>query len=676
MNSGAADRAFRAFAWAALLLALYRLFLALGNDFVNAGRQWISSDSLYPVHVFIDTVLEGNSFGAWRFSIAPCWFPDLFFTALFMAVTRNVIGATLLAGFIQLGLLIVGLRLLWKSLGYRPGSFSEVAALSAAVAVTLHIANHPAANPFGFMQFFLPQSHVGSLLLTIYGLAFAVRIANGADDRWLRFLKGGFAVVCFLGGFSDLIFVVQMLIPLTVVLAIAVFADLLDRRMALYVVAAGWPAALSGYAINRFFLPTAPLSAQSQREFSQIHLAFVRFMNSFFSRIAALDLAHVLAVFWLGITTAIAVIVVRRVRQRGRNPVPSEDRMLAILMGTFALSGPVCIAAVILGGSTTLTTINNYDATLRYAQTAFLLPFVALPFLAGYAIEQHGRFLPASRIAAAVLSVVVLFTAWSSVNGTPKPASPITQYISPLGRYLDELARRERLEVGVAGYWQARAITLLSRTGLKVYAVTPDMEPFLWVSNKEWYAGLFDEGDPKVDFVVLDDPLFHLDAPAAIKKFGKPSRVTAFEGTRVLLYRCRTCSWNAGRMASTWLDEVLTEFPQKLTSSVKELVLKPGERTTVTVNVRNLGRMGWASTGQRPVNLSYRVRRDGVQIAEGERTAFPEVIPGGQTREVEVHLTAPAEPGKYIVQISAVQEGVAWFMDAGGGELTLSLTVR
>jgi hypothetical protein len=103
---------------------------------------------------------------------------------------------------------------------------------------------------------------------------------------------------------------------------------------------------------------------------------------------------------------------------------------------------------------------------------------------------------------------------------------------------MDELAAREQLRYGFAGYWQARPITLLSRTGLRVYAVDGSMKPLLWVSNVQWYDQLRrkDGKGYQVDFVILDDPLWKLSRESAVSVFGEPRREDRFEGARVLIY--------------------------------------------------------------------------------------------------------------------------------------------
>ena len=118
---------------------------------------------------------------------------------------------------------------------------------------------------------------------------------------------------------------------------------------------------------------------------------------------------------------------------------------------------------------------------------------------------------------------------------TPRPQTEIVNYRPPLVQFLDGEARQEGLKYGLGGYWQSRVVTLLSSKGLRVYAVDGSFNPFLWVSNVEWYSEELENRRkiPPVDFVILDDPAFKLSAKAPYACSANPpkksgSRIPAF----------------------------------------------------------------------------------------------------------------------------------------------------
>ena len=109
----------------------------------------------------------------------------------------------------------------------------------------------------------------------------------------------------------------------------------------------------------------------------------------------------------------------------------------------------------------------------------------------------------------------------------------------PFVRFIDDLATREGLQYGVGGYWQARPATLLSRTGIRVYAVDNALRPLLWANNSEWYSKALKNRviKPRIDFVILDDQIAHMTREQAVQVMGEPTREERFENTRVLIYR-------------------------------------------------------------------------------------------------------------------------------------------
>jgi len=93
--------------------------------------------------------------------------------------------------------------------------------------------------------------------------------------------------------------------------------------------------------------------------------------------------------------------------------------------------------------------------------------------------------------------------------------------------------------------------------------------------------------------------------------------------------------------------------------------LVAGEHRGLDVRVDNLGDETWPwGTDRRPeIRLSYHWRRpDGSPVPEeGFRTPFPAPVrPGGSVR-LWAGVTAPQQPGRYVLELDLVNEGVRWF---------------
>jgi hypothetical protein len=112
------------------------------------------------------------------------------------------------------------------------------------------------------------------------------------------------------------------------------------------------------------------------------------------------------------------------------------------------------------------------------------------------------------------------------------------RYVPDYVRSLDRQAQQYGLKYGIAGYWHARLITLLSTTGLRVYPVDGSLNPFLIVSNAQWYLQSIEDRaqHPCFSFVVLNDPLWKLSREEVVRQIGEPTHALDATGIPVLVY--------------------------------------------------------------------------------------------------------------------------------------------
>ena len=105
---------------------------------------------------------------------------------------------------------------------------------------------------------------------------------------------------------------------------------------------------------------------------------------------------------------------------------------------------------------------------------------------------------------------------------------------------------------------------------------------------------------------------------------------------------------------------------------------RPGERIVATVRVRNCGWEPWASSGDRPILMSYHWldRAGRVLDFEGERTTLPRVVQPGDTCDVAVQIRVPDRTGRVVLALDLVREQVTWFSQAGQPWMTVPFTVR
>lgn len=92
------------------------------------------------------------------------------------------------------------------------------------------------------------------------------------------------------------------------------------------------------------------------------------------------------------------------------------------------------------------------------------------------------------------------------------------------------------------------------------------------------------------------------------------------------------------------------------------------EQYLQNVVVSNLTSFLLSSSCPQPINISYHWRNDDGECINynGLRTMLSSLgLLPGCTQEREVRISTPSAPGIYLLEITLVQEGVAWFEDYG-----------
>ena len=113
-------------------------------------------------------------------------------------------------------------------------------------------------------------------------------------------------------------------------------------------------------------------------------------------------------------------------------------------------------------------------------------------------------------------------------------------------------------------------------------------------------------------------------------------------------------------------------FQAELEASEVPTLMKPGETATISVSVKNVSEYAWAS---KPNDRAlYHINVADVWLQSDARTlvnnmdarsTLPRDLSPGERTEVQLQITAPRTPGKYVLEIDLVQEGVAFFKHKG-----------
>jgi FkbM family methyltransferase len=144
--------------------------------------------------------------------------------------------------------------------------------------------------------------------------------------------------------------------------------------------------------------------------------------------------------------------------------------------------------------------------------------------------------------------------------------------------------------------------------------------------------------------------------------------MTTMDGTQV---------WRNPRIID--VGDPLSSFSQEISSTAREFRARPGEVVNIEIIARNTGVQPWFGRAQSaPVNAGYRwFDISGNQLPiEGNRAQLNSlVVRPGESDRLVLQIETPPDPGSYVLWISMVQEGVAWFYAKGANPLVLSAEV-
>ena len=122
-------------------------------------------------------------------------------------------------------------------------------------------------------------------------------------------------------------------------------------------------------------------------------------------------------------------------------------------------------------------------------------------------------------------------------------------------------------------------------------------------------------------------------------------------------------------------------FNAKLSIMNMPQTMQVGQKYELRVALRNESNVTWPgrqSAWQYQLTIGNRwLRQTGEKVTDvdGRVALFDDLNPGA-TVELPLAVTAPSEPGIYILQLDAIQEGVAWFGDRGSEVLSLKVKVE
>jgi hypothetical protein len=124
-------------------------------------------------------------------------------------------------------------------------------------------------------------------------------------------------------------------------------------------------------------------------------------------------------------------------------------------------------------------------------------------------------------------------------------------------------------------------------------------------------------------------------------------------------------------------SSALTEFKIRIQPDTRIYRPMTGEVFVIDCEVTNMGSQTWPIAGVRPVSISYHWLHANRTLAtfDGLRTRPSYAMLSEERQPLAVQVQAPYEPGDYVLQLTAVQENVAWFDERNCAPTEIPVTV-
>ena len=125
----------------------------------------------------------------------------------------------------------------------------------------------------------------------------------------------------------------------------------------------------------------------------------------------------------------------------------------------------------------------------------------------------------------------------------------------------------------------------------------------------------------------------------------------------------------------------LLEFKVEFGDNNIPAQMTAGWTATADITIKNTSKSKWPSKsndkGRNAVHLSYHWfdRKGVVVVFDGLRTPLPNDVQPGESVQLRATIQPPDRAGQYTLEVTLVQESVAWFPERDGDKLTRSVNV-
>jgi hypothetical protein len=453
--------------------------------------------------LFRDIVIDHSRDIKWIVPPATCFFPDLVIYFMVNFFIKNFILAKLITGIVLCVLLLLGFCLLINESVYK------INPLHISIGVNLlllfHIASLSAGDFVFTYHLTATNYHLGAYIISVFCLYLAMRYLRNKTTSNLVVLL----LLYTLTFSSDFLTICHLTVPLFMVSAL-LLCKKNYRVQAYFLLAANCLGLLLGYLLYHYVEGSRAILINSvdkitylKFNFHAVAKAYSVMLNYHLLFLKTMDVRAIIFILCIISLILSAAILVKKILTYFKESEISNPELLELVYLTLLVT-----QVIVLYNAPAITGIFvGYDM-IRYNIYVFFILILNYAYLF-HKLFQSKRFIKYIYLVPSLLTIFFSFYCIKTYIKTDikQGADNLFGYYPDYVKKVDELCYQHNLKYGLADFWLAKPITMLSKHNLKVYQVYFDMCPYPHVVNFSWFWGTEDgkTAPPVFNYVLMNN---------------------------------------------------------------------------------------------------------------------------------------------------------------------------
>jgi len=446
---------------------------------------------LYLPSIYKDLFIDKSGLAGWNLNAAPNFLPDMMIFFIISSFFNNFISACFTFSVLQVITVIILLATMYKSIFEELNFiYLSIASLLMSMFLLAFLVNHDFVYSFYMLSI---SYHVGGCIMSIASITLLFRYLNTEKKLYLVILF----IISLLSVINDRLYVFMFSFPVFSLL-IMLFLKKEKRLLYIKILVANSIALLLGLFLFRMlrlsgYVHIISLSWKAFN-FGNIIPSLKIFLEQHLFYISKFDFRGIIDLLFLFSFVTHIIFLFKNLSKALKGKDFNRNELTYLLIFTSFLF--ITLIAPIINGSYVSQAIFRYNIYSLYAgvfSIGFLLYKFRLPI----------SYLKIILVILMISESIFIISRVCNQN-IRKGLSDFMNYYPEEVQYIDKLAKKNNLKYGIAEYWNAKYITMLSKQNLRVYTVLDNLSAWYHVTNQNWFYknGKGEYGNPEFNFFI------------------------------------------------------------------------------------------------------------------------------------------------------------------------------